>query len=106
MSDEQGQLVDRREYGRRARAARIIAGFDSVKDAVDAVEQRTGVRISARQMYAIERGEVPLQIDWYFALSMAYEPPGGLAYWEPCMSDQLREMIYRRIEQRVSGAMS
>lgn len=103
MSDVLGPLVNKREYGRRVRAARILAGFDSVKDAVDAIQTRTGLKVTARQLYAIERGEAPLLLDWYFAVSMAFEPPGGLRFWEPCFTPTLLELIHRRIRDRVSG---
>lgn len=92
-------MIDLKEYGRRARAARILAGCDAVKDAVALIEETSGIPITARQLYAIERGEVPLLMEWFFAISMTYNPPGGLLYWEPCYTDEVRALIRQRIDQ-------
>jgi DNA-binding XRE family transcriptional regulator len=43
--------------GRRLRGARVIAGFDRMTDFASAIENACGVSISARTLYAIERGE-------------------------------------------------
>lgn len=55
MADD--PIFDRHTYGRLARAARIIAGHDRVEDAAVAITERTGLDLSSRTLYAIERGE-------------------------------------------------
>lgn len=91
MSDEQAPLIDTREFGRRAKAARILAGYDSVKDAVFALQDRMGVAISPRQMYAIERGDHMPSVDQFLAIIWGYRPPGFTAFF----STAFREDILR-----------
>lgn len=49
--------VDLAALGRRMKAGRILAGFDRMTDFASAIEDTLGVSISARSLYAIERGE-------------------------------------------------
>jgi transcriptional regulator with XRE-family HTH domain len=51
------RAVPPEELGRRLRAARTIAGFDRMTDFATAIAETTGVSISARSLYAMERGE-------------------------------------------------
>ncbi|MBI5230561.1 MAG: helix-turn-helix transcriptional regulator [Coriobacteriales bacterium] len=44
-------------FGRRLKAARAIAGYDRMTDLASAIEAACGTSISARSLYAIERGE-------------------------------------------------
>jgi hypothetical protein len=85
-------------YGRLLRAARIIAGFDTVKDCLAHIHERTGLALSERTLYAIERGEQTPTVEQYFAFAIACQPPGGLAYWESAFNDQVRGEFSRRIQ--------
>jgi DNA-binding XRE family transcriptional regulator len=49
--------VDLVGFGRRLRGARAIAGYDRMTDLATAIESVCGLSISARTLYAIERGE-------------------------------------------------
>lgn len=68
-------IIDLKEYGRLVRAARIMAGFDRVADAIAAIEEECGYRWSERSMYALERGEVmPTIVQWQ-SITLTYKPP-------------------------------
>jgi hypothetical protein len=97
MPDE--DVFDRATYGRLVRAARIIAGFDRLEDLPAVILERTGVEISTRTLYSIERGEQTVTVPQYFALAVALDPPAGLAYWESAMGEGVRAIIRRRIEE-------
>lgn len=74
-------LIDRDAYGRLLRAARIVAGHDRVDDAVLAVEAATGVHLSARTWYALERGEQAVTLEQHVAIMLALRPPSGLDFF-------------------------
>ena len=89
-----GNLMDPVIYGRRLRAARIMAGYDRVSDLVEAVNRKTGVLVSDRTAYAIERGEQPPSVDFFMAVILTLHPPGGVAYFLNAMrSEFLDEYI-------------
>lgn len=79
------EIFDRETFGRLLRAARIIAGFDSVADAAAAITERTGVAVSERTIYALERGEQDPTAPQFLAVAVTFRPPGGEGYWSPCM---------------------
>lgn len=89
-------MFDPVAYGRLARAARIIAGHDRVEDAAHAIAELTGVEISARTVYAIERGEQSPSVEQYVALSLAYRPPGGPGYWDGSLSPEAQAFFRER----------
>lgn len=97
---EEQPLLDRLTFGRLLRAARIIAGYDRVEDAAVAVHERTGVDLSARTMYALERGEQEPTTSQFLALTMALRPPGGSNYW----SSALRPDVVAYLEGARRGA--
>lgn len=95
MNETRHVLFDPETYGRLARAARIIAGYDRVEDVPAAVLERCGVEISARSIYGIERGERAPSIEQYFALALTYAPPGGSAYWDTAFSLEVSSTFTR-----------
>lgn len=96
MADIESPLFNTDEFGRRCKAARILAGCRNVSDAVELLAQH-GVQISTRALYALERGQTVPSVPLYFAMTVAYDPPGGLAYWEPAFSTDAIEFIHRRL---------
>jgi transcriptional regulator with XRE-family HTH domain len=78
-------IFDREVFGRLLRAARIIAGYDRVEDAAAAVHDQTGVDISARTIYALERGEQEPTASQFLALAVTLRPPSGETYWASAM---------------------
>ena len=87
-------IFDPCAYGRLARAARIIAGHDSVEEAVRAIQNASGLEISARTLYALERGEQTPTIPQYIVLAMTYAPPGGPSYWFAAFSEHVRHQFF------------
>lgn len=83
MADE--PIFDRATFGRLLRAARIIAGFDSVAEAAAEITKRTGVAVSDRTIYALERGEQDPTAPQFLAVAVTFRPPGGEGYWSACM---------------------
>lgn len=82
-------IFDRHTFGRLLRAARIIAGFDRVEDVPPAILERTGVEISARTVYALERGEQEPTASQFLALTVTLRPPAGETYWSSAMRDDV-----------------
>lgn len=82
-------LVDLEILGRRLRAARIAAGYDSVKDVAAALEDQLGVVIPDRTVYAIERGEQMPSLAQFVALGYVYNPPGGDAFFSPAFDERI-----------------
>lgn len=70
-------LIDRVALGRILRGDRIKAGYDRVADLTREIRRVTGVAISDRTLYAIERGEQPVSLDVFVALCLVLEPEGG-----------------------------
>lgn len=97
-------LIDLVVFGRLVRAARIIAGFESVKAAADAVRERTGITISDRTLYAIERGEQEPTITQLVAFAMAFNPPGGQVFFAQAYRDDVRVML--RAARGTGGAVA
>jgi DNA-binding XRE family transcriptional regulator len=79
-------LMDPVIYGRRLRAARIMAGYDRVVDLVEALDRKTGVHVSERTAYAIERGEQLPSIDFFMAVIITLNIQGGIEYFLPAMT--------------------
>lgn len=76
-------LVDLRAFGRRLRSARILAGYDTVALAALAIFELTGVSISDRTFYAIERGEQMPSLEQFMAFTITFKPPYMWQYWNP-----------------------
>jgi hypothetical protein len=89
-------IIDLITYGRLVRAARIIAGHDRVEDAAVAVHEHTSVEISARTLYAIERGEQMPSIPQYFGIALTFTPPGGSNFWDQAFSSDVQAYFRRR----------
>jgi transcriptional regulator with XRE-family HTH domain len=83
-----GGLMDPVVYGRRLRAARILAGYDRVVDLVEALDRKTGVRVSERTAYAIERGEQLPSIDFFMAVILTLHIQDGVEYFLPAMTSE------------------
>lgn len=91
--DERGPLVDRERMGRLLRAARIVAGYDRVEDAAHAMTESTGLTISSRTLYALERGEQSVSLDHLIAAAMTFRPPTGIAFFREAVRDDVKSML-------------
>lgn len=89
-------IVDPIVLGRRLRGARIVAGFDRVTDACKNVALTSGVTISERTLYAVERGQQLPSLDQFFALLMTYDPEGATMYAVPALRADVAEWIMAR----------
>jgi len=87
---------NRAMFGRLLRGARIICGHDTVASAVAAMEESTGVGISERTFYALERGEQEPTVTQYIALVMAFPTPGNASYWDACLRDDVAAYFQHR----------
>ena len=65
-------VVDYADLGRRVKAARIIAGHESVAAGCEAIRERTDLDIPVRTMYAIEKGAHSVTIEQYVAILAGY----------------------------------
>lgn len=90
-----GQLIDREKFGRLARAARVIAGFDRVEDAAAAIRKTAGVEVSTRTLYALERGEQDATMPQFLAINLTYRPPSGVWYWDSALREDVRDGLAR-----------
>lgn len=86
-------LVDHETFGRLAKAARIIAGYGSVKDACQAMSDELGFEMSTRRLYNIEAGKVSTTQEDWVAFMLLYRPPDGLLYFWRAFSPEVRERL-------------
>ena len=61
-------VVDWAKYGVLLKAARLANGYTRGKALCDAVEERTGMRVSERTVYALEDGSRAPSADIFLAL--------------------------------------
>jgi DNA-binding XRE family transcriptional regulator len=72
--------------GRRVRAARYMAGFESVADLVGALERDAGLEVSARTIYAIEKGKWLPTAELLIGLLLVLQPEGGMTFFLPALT--------------------
>lgn len=89
---------DRAAFGRLVRAARVIAGIDTVAELSELIARRSNVHLSERTLYAIERGEQDVTVIQYIAIVMTLDPPGGALYWDRCLSTDVAGYFQARRE--------
>lgn len=90
---ENTPLVDKETLGRIFRSARIYAGLDSVAEAAQRIQEATGLHVSERSMYAIERGEQLPSVDQFMAFLITYQPPGRGDFLLPAFRDDVRAAL-------------
>ncbi|MFZ5852287.1 MAG: helix-turn-helix domain-containing protein [Actinomycetota bacterium] len=86
-------MLDATTFGRLARAARIMAGYDRQQEAAEAFNGLRDFTISVRTLGAVERGEVVPTVEFLMAATAVYNPPGGLAYWVAAVRDDMRQLV-------------
>lgn len=74
-------LIDLAVFGRHLRAARILAGYETVHAAAHHISEVAGISLSERSLGAMERGEQMPSMEQFVAISLALKPPGGGTYW-------------------------
>ena len=78
-------------FGRRLRAARVLAGYDRVGQLTHVLRSQYGIDVSDRTIYAIERGEQMPHIDLYLGVSAALHVP--MTYFQPAERRDVIESI-------------
>lgn len=89
-------LVDKLTLGRIFRAARIYAGLDSVSGAAQAIKEKTGLEVSDRTIYAVERGEQLPSIEQFMAFLITYSPPRGGDFLLEAFREDVRQALRPR----------
>lgn len=82
-------IIDRVQFGRRLRAARIMHGFDRMSDFAALLRSRYGVDVSDRTVYAIERGEQMAHMDFFLAACHLLQCP--FEYFAPTFRHDVSE---------------
>lgn len=95
-AEEGGELaphnvIDKVQFGRRLRAARILQGFDRVTDFTNLLRSRYGIDITDRSVYAIERGEQMPHLDFFVAALALLAPDQG--YFFPAIRGDVVEAL-------------
>lgn len=65
---KENSVVDWTKYGVLLKASRLMNGFTRGKALCDAVEERTGMHVSERTIYALEEGSRAPSADIFLAL--------------------------------------
>lgn len=84
-------IFDRVVFGRRLRAARVLAGYDRVSQLTQVLRSRYGIDVSDRTIYAIERGEQTPHIDFYLGVQAALALP--MDYFQPAVRHDVIKAI-------------
>jgi transcriptional regulator with XRE-family HTH domain len=86
--------IDLAELGRRLRAARTIAGYDRMTDLATAIEDISGVSVSARSLYAIERGEQMPSFEQVVCIMAALPDSEQRLFVEPAIRDDISARLW------------
>jgi hypothetical protein len=61
-------MIDWVVFGELMRTARKAYDFSRAQDLADAIEKKTGVRVSEKTPYSVEAGEYPPKVDVFPAM--------------------------------------
>lgn len=92
-------LIDLAIFGRRLRAARILAGHETVAAAAAHITTCSGVQMSERTLGAMERGDQMPNIEQFLAITFCLLPPGGGSYWMPMLRGDIAESWVRELDE-------
>ena len=90
-------VIELKQFGRRLRAARILAGYDRASDFVAVLRSQYGIDISVRSLYAIERGEQMPGLDFGMAVFALLQ--AELGFFRPAIRDDVYQSFIRRPPQ-------
>jgi hypothetical protein len=94
-----GTLIDLAVFGRHLRAARILAGFDTVAAAAEHISEEAGISLSERSLGAMERGEQMPSMEQFVAIAFVLNPPGGGSYWMPMLRPDLAAAWVEQLDE-------
>jgi transcriptional regulator with XRE-family HTH domain len=98
-STTKGRAILPEELGRRLRAARTIAGYDRMTDFASAIGGTTGVSISARTLYAIERGEQMPSFEQMLCILATLPPTEQLLAFDSAVKADVRKRLWFHTEE-------
>ena len=82
------------ELGRRLRAARTVAGYDRMTDFATAIGETTGSSISARTLYAIERGEQMPSFEQMVSILVTLPEAEQQLFFQSAIREDLRRRLW------------
>ena len=85
--------LDLAVFGRRLKGARIMAGYNRMTDLASALEDGCGLSMSARSLYAIERGEQMPTLEQAICL-VSLLSEGDTRFFLPAVREDLRISVY------------
>jgi len=85
--------VDPVLLGRRLRSVRVLHGYSRMTDLAAAINETCGFEVSARTLYAIERGEQLPSLDQLSCLAAVLAPEWNDAAVMSAVREDIRERI-------------
>ncbi len=61
-------MIDWVVFGKLMKTARKAYGYNRGRDLSEALEEKTGIKVSEKTLYSIESGEFPPKVDVYLAM--------------------------------------
>ena len=80
---KENSVIDWEAYGTLLKAARLANGYSRGKKLTDAVEEKTGMRISERAIYTLEDASRAPSADVFFALQQVLPELRDPEYMKP-----------------------
>lgn len=93
MASHEEPLLDLKKYGRLVKAARIMKGYESASLACRAIKEQTGLHVTERALYSIERGEQMPSAEQYLAIGVTLNPVNGWDFFHEAMSHIVTETL-------------
>ena len=95
---KENSVIDWEVYGVLLKAARLAHGYTRGKKLVDAVEERTGMRISERTVYALEDATRAPSADIFLALQQVLPELGDPEFMRPVFKNSNIKVMLVNLE--------
>lgn len=95
---KENSVIDWEAYGVLLKAARLAHGYTRGKKLVDAVEERTGMRISERTVYALEDATRAPSADIFLALQQVLPELGDPEFMRPAFKNSNIKVMLVNLE--------
>ena len=83
-------IVDWVELGRLIKIARESYGYTRGLDLANALEEKTGLRVSERTIYNIESGDFPPKLEVFLAMQQTMPKLLNAEYLEPAFKNDIK----------------
>lgn len=100
MESQLAPLIDLIELGKRVKAARVLAGHETVKAGAEFLRSSLGVQMSDRTLYSIERGTAMPNLEQVVAIIFGFRPPGYSAFFVPCLREDVLRLSFETLEEQ------